>query len=209
MMQWHGVVGLLALVSLSGLGRPTTVVFAHESHEVEGRAALNVEPSQGDTEANGAAAISGIVQRLIAANLFPAEYTGSGSVTGPGVPLGGLPFDVDARLFAGASGTNVVRIHDSVSGKDHWYTQGALEAADIGEKIGRMWGTARWPAPVSPPPNLSGDRHISAAGEDIPVPDHVKGMAFRLFRTPNGVGYVRMTDPAGRAVWLSAASIGS
>jgi len=209
MMKRQEFVCLLALVLLSGLGKPTTLLFARESHELRGRAALmNVESSQGDTGAN-VAALSGIVQRLVAANLFPVEYRGRGPETGPGVPLSGLPFDVDARFFAGGDGRNFVRLHDSFSGKDHWYTQGAIEAADIGEKIGRIWGTARWPTPIPPPTNLSGDRHISAAGEDIPVQDHVKGMAFRLFRTADGVGYVRMTDPAGRATWLSAASIDS
>jgi hypothetical protein len=170
---------------------------------------MSAESAQGDTGANAADALSGILQRLVAANLFPNEYTGSPSVAGPGVPLSGLPYDVDARFFTGAGGTNFVRVHDSFSGKDHWYTEGAIEAAGIGEKIGRVWGTARWPAPVPPPANLSGDRHISAAGEDIPVPDVVKGMAFRLFRTPDGVGYVRMTSPDGQAVWLSAEQIDS
>jgi hypothetical protein len=170
---------------------------------------MSAESSQGDTEANATSALSGIMQRLVAANLFPAEYAGSPPVAGAGVPLSGLPFDVDARFFSEAGGTNFVRLHDSFSKKDHWYTQGAIEAAGIGEKIGRTWGTARWPTPIPPPANPSGDRHISAAGEAIPVPDHVKDTAFRLFRTPDGAGYVRMTDAAGRAVWFSAASIGA
>jgi hypothetical protein len=167
---------------------------------------MSAESSQSDSEAN-AAALSRIMQRLVAANLFPAEYAGSPSVAGGGVPLGGLPFDVDARFFSDAGGTNFVRLHDSFSKMDHWYTQGAIEAADVGERIGRTWGTARWPTPIPPPANLSGDRHIAAAGEAIPVPDQVKDMAFRLFRTANGTGYVQMTDAAGRAVWFSAASI--
>jgi hypothetical protein len=43
----------------------------------------------------------------------------------------------------------------------------------------------------------------------VSLTDHVKGMTFRLFRAPDGAGYVRMTDAAGRAVWLSAALIDS
>jgi hypothetical protein len=199
---------LLGLVSLSCGGRSTTVWSEHKATDLESRATvMNTESSQNDTGAGAAAALSGIVQRLVGANLFPAEYAGSPQVAGPGVPLSGLPFDVDARVFAGSAGMSFVRLHDSFSGKDHWYTQGAIEAADVGEKIGRTWGTARWPAPISPPPNLSGDRHISAAGEDVPVAGQVAGMAFRLFRTADGVGYMRMTDPAGRVVWFRAALV--
>ncbi len=209
-MTRRGVVCLLALVSQWDHSGPTPRPFARESLTLESRTEfMSEESSQGDTGANAAAAVSRILQRLVAVNLFPTEYTGNPSVTGPGVPLSDLPADVDARLFAGANGKNFVRIHDSFSGKDHWYTQGAIEAAGIGERIGRLWGTAQWPAPIPPPPNLSGDRHVSAEGEVVPVPDHVKGMTFRLFRTPDGAGYVRMTDSAGRSVWLNAALIDS
>ena len=157
---------------------------------------MSAESSQGDA-APTAAMLSAILQRLVAANLFPAEYTGTPPAAGPGVALSGLPFDVDARFFSAGGDQNFVRLHDSFSGKDRWYTQGAIEAAGIGERIGRTWGSARWPAPIPEPANLSGDRQISAAGEAIPVADHVKGGSFRLFRTPDGVGYVRMTDSIG------------
>ena len=168
---------------------------------------MSAESSQGDAAATGAM-LGDILKRLVAANLFPAEHTGAPRAAGPGVALSGLPFDVDARFFA-TGDQNFVRLHDSFSGKDRWYTQGAIEAAGIGERIGRTWGSARWPAPIPEPANLSGDRQISAAGEAIPVADHVKGATFRLFRTPDGVGYVRMTDSAGRTVWLPAARLDS
>src|SRR4029453_10807596 len=114
------------------------------------RTPMRAESSQAHPPAI-AAMLSGILQRLVAANLFPAEYTGTPPAAGPGVPLRGLPFDVDARFFAGAGDQNFVRLHDSFSGKDRWYTQGAIEAAGLGEKIGRTWGSARWPAPIPAP----------------------------------------------------------
>ena len=203
---------LVALACVSGQhdGSPTRVL-AHEPYGLESRIArealMGSESSQSDLAA--AAELSGTMQRLVAANLFPTEYSGRPPVSGPGVPLTGLPSDVDARLFAGAGGVNFVRIHDSFSRRDHWYTQGAIAAADMGEKIGRIWGTARWPAPMPPPTNLAGDRQVSADGEAIPVPDHVKGVTFRLFRAADGAGYVRMTDPAGQTTWLNAALLNS
>jgi hypothetical protein len=209
MIPRRAVLWLVLSMACRGDGRSMAPAVDDGSRQrSQPRTSMGAESSPGEA-APIAARLSGILQRLVAANLFPAEYTGPVPAAGPGVPLTGLPFDVDARLFAAAGDQHFVRLHDAFSGTDHWYTQGAIEAAGVGETIGRRWGSAQWPAPVPAPDNLSGDRHIPAEGEAIPVADHITGATFRLFRTPDGVGYVRVTDSAGRTVWLRAALLDS
>jgi len=209
MIPRRAVLCLVISIACRGDGRSIAPAPDDGSRQLsQRRTSMGAESSQGEAAA-AAAMLGGILQRLVAANLFPAEYTGSVPAAGPGVLLSGLPFDIDARFFAAAGDRNFVRLHDSFSGKDRWYTQGAIEAAGLGETIGRTWGSARWPAPVPAPDNLSGDRHITAEGEPIPVGDRVRGVTFRLFRTPDGVGYVRMTESDGRTVWLRAALLDS